>query len=208
MLAQRAMDIVVTGSKRMAVQEELGDFKLYRIPDPVTVASKAQKQVAFLAKDAVPLSTVYVSQVFGNNIDGAVLTLRTRNRKALGLGVPLPAGRVAVFEQAGGRPILVGETSTDDRAVGEDVELKLRASVGVKPVLTKLAVKSRSASYRLEVTNANPVPVAYEAIFDPRWGQKMSPEGTSLISRDGKLVWAVTIPANGSVTLVYTRQPD
>ncbi len=208
MMAARAMDIVVTGSARKAVQEELGDFKLYRITDPVTVASKAQKQVAFLSNDAVPLTKVYVSEIYGDYIDAAVLTLRTKNRKDLGLGVPLPAGQVAVFEPANGRQILVGESSTDDKAVGEDVELKLRSSVGVKPLLTKLAEKDRTATYRLAVTNANRWPVAYEAKFDAGSGQKVAPVGASLIKRDGKLVWAVTIPANGSVTLNYTvKQP-
>ena len=55
-------DIIVTGSRHprarsctrrsaavmIAQQEELGDLKLYRIPEPVTVAAHAQKQVALL----------------------------------------------------------------------------------------------------------------------------------------------------------------
>ena len=54
MMAPAAMDIVVTGSRaRQATQEELGDLKLYRIQDRVTVASKAQKQVAMLTRAAV-----------------------------------------------------------------------------------------------------------------------------------------------------------
>lgn len=203
MMEARAQDIVVTGSARKAVQEELGDFKLYRITDPVTVASKAQKQVAFLAHDAVPLTKVYVSEVYGDYIDGAVLTLRAKNRKDAGLGVPLPAGQVAVFENAGARPILVGESSTGDKAVGEDVELKLDKSISVDPTLTKLGEKDRTANYRLVVTNANPWPVAYEAKVDGGSGQKVQPLGASLIRRDGKLVWAATIPANGTVTLNY-----
>ena len=43
--------IVVTGARvRMAVQENLGDLKAYRIPDRTTVAAKSQKQVAKIGR--------------------------------------------------------------------------------------------------------------------------------------------------------------
>lgn len=204
MMEARAQDIVVTGSARKAVQEELGDLKLYRIPDPVTVASKAQKQVAFLSTERVPLIQVYVSEVRGDYIDGAVLTLRAKNRKEMALGMPLPAGQVAVFERAAGRPILIGTSSTDDKAVGEDVEFKLEQSIGVQADLTTLSRKGRVAQHRLVVTNANPWPVAYEAKFDASYGVRYAAAGAKLVRRDGKLIWAVTIPANSALTLAYT----
>ena len=43
----------------MARQEDLGDLKLYRLPEPVTVAAYGQKQVAFLQRPAVPVELVY-----------------------------------------------------------------------------------------------------------------------------------------------------
>ncbi|WP_200532530.1 hypothetical protein, partial [Escherichia coli] len=52
--------IVVTGS-RIARQEDLADLKLYRVPQPTTVAAKAQKQVALMDKLGVRLRPVYVS---------------------------------------------------------------------------------------------------------------------------------------------------
>lgn len=202
MMAREA--IVVTAAARKAVQEELGDLKLYRIPDPVTVASKAQKQVAFLDNDAVPLTPVYVSEVRGGGgIDGVRLTLRARNRADQHLGAPLPAGRVAVFEEAEGRPILVGTAPTTDKAVGEDVEFKLGGSVSVAADLTEVEDRGRASRYRLVVTNAGAREVAYEAKFDMSGGARISASGASLSRRDGKQVWAVTIPANGTAMLDY-----
>ena len=46
----------VTASRMSASQEELGDLKLYRIPEPVTVAAHSQKQVAFLERAGVPVA--------------------------------------------------------------------------------------------------------------------------------------------------------
>ena len=69
--------IVVTGSRmrtaNFARQEELGDLKLYRIPEPVTVASMSQKQVAFLEKSAVPFEKIHRGSI---GAPGTVVSLR------------------------------------------------------------------------------------------------------------------------------------
>ena len=95
MMMAEAMDIVVTGSARRAKsamvvnQEELGDLKLYRVPEPVTVAANAQKQVALLDKERVPVSLVYRADIWGEGETTVRLTLRAKNRAADGLGLPL-----------------------------------------------------------------------------------------------------------------------
>ncbi len=200
MEARAAMDVVVTGARKVA-QEELGDFKLYRIADPVTVASKAQKQVGLLSKESVPVAIVYASDVDEDDVDGPIMTIRAKNRREAGLGLPLPAGRAAVFEAVGGRPILVGESSTDDKAIGEDIEFKLGESPSVTADADQLSRKGRSARYRLTVTNANPWPIAYEAKFAPTDGRMTA--SATLGKRDGKALWAVSVPANGTATLDY-----
>jgi hypothetical protein len=199
---ENAEDIVVTGS-HVARQEELGDFKLYRIPDVVTVASKAQKQVALLSKQAVPLRAVYVSDIVGGDNEAAVLTLRARNRVADGLGLPLPAGRATIFEQAGGRSILVGDSTTDDKAVGEYVEFKLAATPQVSAEIDELESKGRTSLYELVVTNANSWPIAYEAKIASSSGAAIKGVGTALVKRDGKMLWTTTIPANGAARMRY-----
>lgn len=203
MAEARAGDIVVTGASRKAVQEELGDLKLYRVPDPVTVAAKAQKQVAFLGKEGVPVTPLFVSEGSGGWLSDPRLTLRTKNKADARLGVPLPAGQVAVFETADARPILVGEAALGDKAVGEDVELTLDESPAVQSDLTKLGDRGRTTRYRLTVTNANRWPIAYEAKIDPG-DSRVAANGARLFRRDRWTVWAVTIPANGAMTLDYS----
>lgn len=199
----RAADIVVTGS-RIARQEELGDFKLYRVPQPVTVAAKAQKQVALLDKPAVPMRVVYVSRGYEEDVDQPVLVLRARNRSADGLGVALPAGRVAVFQPVGIRDLLVGETSTDDKAVGEDVEFKLDETNAVAVTTRTTSSDPKHRRIDLTVTNANPWPIAYELELDRDDGSTLSFGGARTFERDGRRVWATTVLANGTATLNYT----
>lgn len=202
MMRAEAMDIVVTGAAvRKAVQEELGELKLYRITDPVTVASQSQKQVAFLSKQAVPLSVVFVSDAPAGSTVPPVLTLRGRNRTDAGLGLPLPAGRATVFENARGRPILIGEAATDDKAIGEDVEFKVAPTPAVQARVVAVGATGKARRYRLTVTNANARPIVYEAklrALDQVVG------GAGLRRLDGVPIWRTTVPANGSATLVYT----
>src|SRR5690606_40165388 len=63
MMAQRAValeaadSVIVTGMR--AVEEALGDLKLYRVPERVTVSAKGLKQIAFLDKEEVNGRLIY-----------------------------------------------------------------------------------------------------------------------------------------------------
>ena len=45
----------------VATQEDLGDLKLYRIPEPVTVNAKGQKQVAMIVKPGAKFDRLYTA---------------------------------------------------------------------------------------------------------------------------------------------------
>ena len=205
--AQRVSKAVMDSPNAVTVvNEDLGDLKLYRIPHSTDVASKAQKQVALLSKQTVPLRTVYVSEIYRENVDDVHPVLRARNRTADGLGLPLPAGQVAVFRDAGGRQVLIGTSSTDDRAIGEDVEFKLDPTPQVDADIDDASTDKKTRRYVLTVTNANPWPIAYEAKIAA--GDQRFSADRRLVTKDGKQLWTVTVPANGKATLTYTlRDP-
>lgn len=196
--------IVVTGS-RIPPPEMLGDLKLYRIPEPVTVAAHSQKQVSFLDQPNVQIRSVYRHR-FGPDMDGDLEAARrfliTRNRREEGLGIPLPAGRVQLFAQLGGRPILLGEGSVADRAVGEDVEIDVGEAPGVRGQIEEDEDDEKGERRTLTVTNDQAVPIAYEAEIAPDEDMTFTPRA-HLERRNGRFLWRVTIPANGTATLRY-----
>jgi len=201
-----AEDIVVTGSRvaMKARQENLGDLKLYRIPERVSVAANSQKQVAMISQDGVRVATAFRQRIDPGNHgfdQPATRTLVTRNRTAEGLGLPLPAGGVALFASYRGRPVLLGEGSLDDLAIGEDVEIGFGAASGVCGRLTGVT----AGRYELTVTNHGPAAILYEAEFDTE-GSRVKAD-TRLGKRDGRPLWAVTVPANGTRTLRYRHIP-
>jgi hypothetical protein len=220
--------IVVTGSLRReammaapvavmtAEQEELGDLKLYRIPEPVTVAANAQKQVALLNKTKVPFERLY-----GASLDArgeaedrpAEILLRMKNVTKRGLGLPLPSGTVAVFEAAGDRRMLAGEPSIADRAVGEDVELIVGESPQVRIVQRSSRSKGAPDEYdsprdhEVEISNANPTQATVEVVLR-RYDDRISIVRPSrkLGTEDGRALWVARVPANGRAVLRYGTQ--
>jgi hypothetical protein len=197
---------MITVTAMRATQENLGDLKLYRIPEPVTVAANSQKQVAFLEQPMVRVQLVYRSRLSAGSDgrqDAPKRLLVTRNRTAEGLGIPLPAGTIQLFEAtADGRSFLIGEDSIPDRAVNEDVEIEMGEAAGLNVADEETAFGRHWEEHVLTVSNDQAVPVRYEAEFEVDEGDRFRPR-ERLASRNGRPLWAVTVPANGSVTLRY-----
>jgi hypothetical protein len=126
--------VVVTAQKRIEAQR-LGDYKLYPLPEPTTVAAQQTKQVQFLAQSGVPFQRVYrfdVTRTPDNAAVPADIILRLRNRDESGLGKPLPAGGVSVFERsAGDAPVFIGHDAIGDMAVGSDIEIETGHAMAV-----------------------------------------------------------------------------
>ena len=196
-------DIVVTGSR--VRRENLGDLKLYRVPYRTTVAAMAMKQVAMLERRAVPVAIVYVARLAGDDsIDTPWVALRAVNRKERGLGLPLPAGPVAVFEPHGGARLLVGEGSVGDKAEGEDVEVRIAEATQVTASVDDDGSGDGWEGHVLTVRNANPYPIQFEATVDLEEGDSRLQRMSATLSRkDGKRIWAVEVPANGTRQLRY-----
>jgi hypothetical protein len=203
--AMDAENIVVTGS-RVARQEALGDLKLYRLPEPVTVAAMSQKQVAFLDIKNVPVEVIYRARIDAEDEEEgeqAQMMLRFQNEQRNRLGVPLPQGSVALFEEEGGRPLLIGESSLTDKAVGEEVEIPFSQSPAVRWTTESVAEGPKWTDYRVTITNANPWPVRFELRVTASDGDALSRPSAKLARKEGAWLWSPRVPANGSTSLTY-----
>lgn len=204
MMAMRAdavSEIVVTGMK--VQQEELADLKLYRIPQPVTVAANSQKQVALLDRKAVPVMLLYRTTIDGDDASDPVMTLRARNRENAGLGLALPGGPVALFQKARGTALLIGESALGDKAVGEDVEIDGAVATQITVEAETVESTARQDKRRVTISNAGPDPQAFEARIKISDEEKLKGFSHKVGRKDGDWLWAVTLPANGTVTLDY-----
>jgi hypothetical protein len=146
---------------------------------------------------------VYVSDVFDDDASAPRLILRARNTTTGGLGAPLPAGQVEVFQEMGGRRLLIGSTRTDDKAVGEDIEYRLDAGPGVSVEIADRPARRHADGHLLTVTNANPWPIEFEARLGTSGDDRHLRFRQPLRRRNGRYVWATTVPANGLATFDY-----
>jgi len=212
--AADAENIIVTGSSLrrsaavapiavvVAEQEDLGDLKLYRVPEPVSVNAKGQKQVAMIVKPAAAFERLYTATLDNYGDGGSqpmTILFRGENRKEKGLGLPMPSGQLMLFEDSPFGPLLAGQTTVKDRAVGDEIELPIGTSTDVRYTLTKTSEDRNRLSYRVEVSNARSeaVIVEVEIPFELR---KM-PKGVAKIN--GVPTWRITVPANGTAALAY-----
>jgi hypothetical protein len=125
------------------------------------------------------------------------LVLRTENRDTEGLGLPLPAGRVAVFEGAGAAQMLVGESDLRDRAVGDEVEFGVGMSSDVRFVIASQLRSRRRAPFTVRVTNARSTPETFELAMPAA----IASTSARLVEHKGRRVWRVIVPANGDASL-------
>lgn len=198
----------------MAQQEELGDLKLYRIPEPVTVAALSRKQVAMIDRKKVAFERVYLGAALnpyyqypeapGRNPVPATLTLRMRNEAKDGLGLPLPAGGVALFEAVGDKQLLVAEGRLADRAVGDEVEFIAGDSIDLRYLVTARPADAKTSSYTVRVTSARDTEATFEIALPGRIDTSSAP----LIERKGVKTWRTIVPAHGDAALEVTFRRD
>jgi hypothetical protein len=205
-------DIVVTGS-RIVRQEELGDLKLYRVPEPVTVAARSQKQVALMEKEGVRFERISRSIVYAANAGGEEATgwlLRIKNSKDQGLGLPIPGGKLVLFEKHRGRPVLIGEGTVRDTALDEELEIELGVNEQLRTSIRlnrkdseRIDDEEDLESYELEVTNADDRPVPVEISLHVGDEEKLEKVSARLERKNGRPLWRTIVPANGRALLRY-----
>jgi hypothetical protein len=222
MMEARDEAIMVTGAMRAAApamkadEEQLGDLKLYRVPERVTIAAKGLKQIAFLDEDEVEGRLLYktVCGPWDNQDEAlpAAMLLVTVNDKQHGLGAALPSGGITVFEPSSAGDQLVAEQHVRDYAEGQDIELALGVSNQVFALCERPGLldpndePARWTPMRMVLTNANPNPVKLRLALGGSGEWRLRGlRGTRV--KDGEVIVEVTIPGNGRRELNWQVRP-
>ena len=222
-MMMRTESVVVTGSRMKAndvmtaSEENLGDLKLFRVPERVDVSARGMKQVAFLNKDAVKARYLYQAACdpyawIDDESDvptPASLLLVTKNEEAKGLGIALPQGSMTIYEPTpdslGRGDQLAGNTSLRDYARGQDMELELGrsrqvfarcAAVGRAGTPRKAVDTRQWTAMRASLTNANPHAITLRLQLG--WGgqREIRFPGRKVVVKNGYQTVEVTVPAN------------
>jgi hypothetical protein len=227
-----ATSITVSAARvaKLVEEEQLGDLKLYRVPERTTISSRQLKQVRLLDRLSVPVELLYlvdlpVNQAFQDF--AARRILRTRNDSVHHLGIPLPSGQVATFERHGDTQLLLSESPLRDVAVDEEFDIDLGSSPAVRvsevqeraslvagsvqdlpltPGLAHLRTAEMDDINRIEVSNARSTSVRLELRLRMPAAMQLIAADHPVTMRYDRPVFVLTVAAGDSVTIRYRTE--
>ena len=185
-------------------QEELGDLKLYRIPEPVTVAANSQKQVALLQRPDVQVELVYRQRLdptdptragAGRRASWSPATARRRGSACR----CRPAGWCC--SPGGGRPILIGEGRSATARSARMSRSSSATAPGVTRERSARPADARPGASIVLTVDQRPRRAGALRGRARRTRRRSSSARGRLGRRERPALWTATVPANG------TRRP-
>lgn len=208
-------------------EESLFEYHLYTLPRRTTVAENQTKQVAFIEAPEIKVRKVLESRGQWHYYHGRYVEVRREpvsayvtfdNKKADGLGKPLPKGIMRVYKQdSRGLAQFIGEDRIDHTPKNENVRLSLGRSfdVTVRRKQTNFEQTPRRdkgervVDYRTshEITIKNAKDATLEVIVIEPMGGDWEILRENLPHKKESAAearWTVKVPAKGEATLTYT----
>jgi hypothetical protein len=137
----RAMDMAVNAPAAKAaagfVQENFSEYHLYSLSRRTSVEDKESKQISLLAGSGIPVEKLFVvngqnyyyrnAQNPGSPLKDPVMVLyKFKNEEKSGLGIPVPAGSVRVYQKdSKGGLLFIGEDRIDHTPKDEFITVKI-----------------------------------------------------------------------------------
>ena len=104
-------------------EESFADYHLYSLGRPATLRDRESQTLTMLEPRAIKVTPRYL---YRGGAPGVAVQLVLENTSASGLGVPLPGGRVRIYEPDPGQALqFTGETRIAHTAEGEKVTLEV-----------------------------------------------------------------------------------
>ncbi len=235
--AQQRTPVLMKSADRAAVptrapqvqERSFSEYHLYDLPRPVTIKTAQTKRVQFISASGVPVEKLYVmdlsnispvpyrpatDETFGKVQKGNAATyIQFTTGKAGHLNVPLPAGRVQMYqEDSDGAMLLAGEDNIQHTPISQTVRLQMGKAFDItgsreQTDFQKLGRNSMKESFSIIVNNHKAKAVTVKVVEHLyRWNQWTIVDS----SQDYKKVDAHTVTfdlpvkANGKATITYT----
>lgn len=202
--------------------EATGELYAYPVKSTATIASDQMNRVKMNSDDSLPIKRDYSIRLqdlsmyyngYINNPDArisATLAISFKNDDASGLGAPLPAGAVRVYEpDASGAPQFIGAASIADTPKDASVYLTLSNVFDVyaqEKIVKSQRIDKRTTRRFAEITIHNEKASATDVrIVQQVYGAihmaEESTKGKKLNS--GEYQWTINVPAGGQAKLTY-----
>ena len=220
MEADMKMAAAAPVAERMS-QESFSDYHLYTLDRKTTVNNNETKQVSMLEATGFPVKKRYIvdgQSVYYRNVyrpgspikDPVQVFYQFKNEEKAGLGMPMPAGVVRVYQSdSKGGTHFVGEDHIDHTPKDEMLNLKIGSAFDIvserkQTDFEKIASNVYEVEHEVVLRNHKATPVTVE-VNEPIGGTWRIIRSTHEYTKTD--AWAaqfnVAVPADGVATLKY-----
>jgi len=221
----RAMEMAANASAAKAaagfVQENFSEYHLYSLSRRTSVEDKESKQISLLEGSGIPVEKLFV--VNGQNYyyrnaqnpgsplkDPVIVLYKFKNEEKSGLGIPVPAGNVRVYQKdAKGGLLFIGEEHIDHTPKDEFITVKIGNAFDVVAERKQTDFKSISKNVwemEFEITLRNhkdsPVTVQVNEPIGGDW-EMLSSTFPAKKTEAFAAQFNVPVKANGEAVLRY-----
>jgi len=202
-------------------QENFSEYHLYSLGRRTSVEDKETKQISLLEGSDVPVQKLFV--VNGQNFyyrsqlapgaptkDPVQVFYKFKNEEKAGLGIPLPAGNVRVYQQdSKGGVLFVGEDHIDHTPKDEFVTVKIGNAFDVvserkQTDFKKIADRVYEMEYSITLRNHKDIPINVQ-VNEPIGGDWEMLSSTLPATKAAAFAAQFNVPvkANGESVLTY-----
>jgi len=221
----RAADMVakseVAAGARQFVQENFSEYHLYSLGRRTSVEDKETKQISLLQGSGIPVEKLFVvnGQSFyyhnmqnpGSPIKDPVMVFyKFKNEEKAGLGIPLPAGNLRVYQKdSKGGLLFIGEDHIDHTPKDEFINVKIGNAFDVVSERKQTDYKALSnrlweMEFEITIRNHKDAPITVQ-VNEPIGGDWEMLSSTYKYTKTS--AWAaqfdVPVKANGESVLKY-----
>lgn len=215
----------VTASESGMQAQEIGEYHLYKLGFPVTVADKAIKQVSLIEREGIKAKQELVMDLrpysFDPRQEGRIgsgplkpqVFVALKNDEASGLGVALPKGTFKVFQNdQQGEAQLMGEDFIQHTPRNETVRVNIGRAFDVVVEYRQVAFswldqdadKGSVATYEVEVRNRKTTPADIQ-VLDRKYGDFTVQDTNGMTRPDSNtLQWMLSLKPDETRTFRYT----
>jgi hypothetical protein len=175
----RALKVEAAAAAPQFQQENFSEYHLYTLGRRTSIENQETKQISLLQGSAVPVDKIFI--VNGQNFyyhnyqnpgsplkDPVMVYYKFRNEEKSGLGMPLPAGSVRVYQKdSKGGVLFVGEDRIDHTPKDEDVSIHIGNAFDVvaerkQTDFKKIATNVYEMEFEITLRNHKDTPISVQ----------------------------------------------
>lgn len=217
--AERAMmSAMAMDAGAAPAREQLQDFHLYNLPQPVDLLNNQQKQVSLFSSSQIGVERIHQlslpvyaqPQAERKQINPSV-QLRFTNSKNNGLGEPMPAGAIRVFSpDHSNQSQFIGGSRIGNQARNNNVYVQLGTAFDVTVDQQQTRFEKTFDGVRVDqkLTLKNsaqqPAQLRLSTQFHKRW--QISNNSHPYETNGNAAVWQLTLPADSTTEVTFQVQ--